>query len=76
MKPELIQSAFKNAGLNPLNPNIFTEEGFALSNVYSTQANVPASYPTDVPSLDPIKLFSDSDYCPDDDDIEMGVDDE
>jgi hypothetical protein len=33
MKPELIQSAFKNAGLHPLNPDIFTEEDFAPSDV-------------------------------------------
>jgi len=44
-KPETIKKAFANSGLNPLNPDIFTERDFAPSYQSSTQAQVPASFP-------------------------------
>jgi hypothetical protein len=44
-KPETIKKAFTKSGLNPLNPDIFTEQDFAPSYQSSTQAHVPASFP-------------------------------
>lgn len=44
-KPETIQKAFKNSGIHPVNPSIFTDEDYAPSNPTLTQAYTPASYP-------------------------------
>ncbi|QRV88663.1 hypothetical protein RhiJN_16681 [Ceratobasidium sp. AG-Ba] len=38
-------SAWEKMGLNPSNPNIFTDKDFAPSRVSSTQANRPDTYP-------------------------------
>jgi hypothetical protein len=43
--PALIQKAFKNTGIHPLNPNIFTANDFAPSQISSHRAHVPLSYP-------------------------------
>jgi hypothetical protein len=43
-KPETIKKAFTKTGLNPLNPDIFTEQDFAPSYQSSTQAHVPTSF--------------------------------
>lgn len=44
-KAETIEKAFKNSGIRPLNPNIFTEADYAPSRVSSTQAHTPSTYP-------------------------------
>ena len=44
-KAETIQKAFKNSGIRPLNPSIFTEADYAPSRVSSTQAHTPSTYP-------------------------------
>ncbi|EGO25324.1 hypothetical protein SERLADRAFT_407756 [Serpula lacrymans var. lacrymans S7.9] len=46
--PELICTAFKETGIYPFNPNIFTEGDFAPSQVMSTSAHFPDSYPSDI----------------------------
>lgn len=43
--PSLIQKAFKNTGIHPLNPDIFTSKDFAPSQVSSHKVHVPLSYP-------------------------------
>ena len=43
--PDLIQKAFKNTGIHPFNPDIFTAEDFAPSQVSSHKVHVPLSYP-------------------------------
>lgn len=43
--PTLIQKAFKNSGIHPLNPDIFTPEDFAPSQISSHKVHVPLSYP-------------------------------
>ena len=44
-KPKTIKTAFKNSGIRPLNPAIFTEEDYAPSIMSSTEVHVPPSYP-------------------------------
>ena len=51
--PETIQSAFKRCGINPFDPNIFTDADFLPSAAYSTQRYVPSSYPADFYGEDP-----------------------
>lgn len=43
--PALIQKVFKNTGIHPLNPNIFTTNDFAPSQISSHRAHIPLSYP-------------------------------
>ncbi|EGN98067.1 hypothetical protein SERLA73DRAFT_123464 [Serpula lacrymans var. lacrymans S7.3] len=50
--PELIRTAFKETGIYPFNPNVFTEGDFAPSQVTSTSAHFPDSYPSDVDTSD------------------------
>lgn len=49
--PELIQSAFRLCGLNPLNPSIFSPADFAPSKNTSTHAHVPSTFPCHPQSL-------------------------
>ncbi len=43
--PDLIKSAFRACGLNPINPNVFGPEDFAPSANTSTHAHLPPTYP-------------------------------
>src|SRR5258707_6697797 len=52
-KAETIKKAFKNSGIRPLNPNIFTEADYAPSRVSSTQAHTPSTYPQAVLGYQP-----------------------
>lgn len=47
--PEIIQKSFIKAGLNPINPNIFTESDYAPSKNTSINAPTPPSYPKETP---------------------------
>ncbi|KAG2132525.1 uncharacterized protein EDB93DRAFT_1255194 [Suillus bovinus] len=42
---EIISKVWKNSGIRPFNPSIFTDRDFAPSMATSTEASVPASYP-------------------------------
>jgi hypothetical protein len=53
IKQQLIQSAFKKTGIYPFNPDVFTDEDFAPSNVTSSKAHVPESFPPEVHSSSP-----------------------
>ncbi|KAH7917211.1 hypothetical protein BV22DRAFT_998363, partial [Leucogyrophana mollusca] len=48
-KETTILQAWRKCGIWPLNPNIFTEEDYALSYKTSTTAHVPASFPKELP---------------------------
>ncbi|EGO19041.1 hypothetical protein SERLADRAFT_411938 [Serpula lacrymans var. lacrymans S7.9] len=50
--PELIRTAFKETGIYPFNLNVFTEGDFVPSQVTSTSAHFPDSYPSDVDTSD------------------------
>ena len=41
----VIKGAWKNTGISPYNPNIFTDADFAPSHSTSTQVHLPPSYP-------------------------------
>jgi len=62
---KLIKSAFKKAGLYPVNRDIFTPEDFAPSQASSTVTHVPDSFPAYVHSSDPVDP-SDSDSSDED----------
>jgi hypothetical protein len=51
--PDLIQSAWKKAGIWPMDPKRFTEKDFAPSKLMSYTASLPPGYPepTDVPDM-------------------------
>jgi len=51
--PELIQSAWKKAGIWPMDPNRFTETDFAPSKLMSYTTSLPPGYPesTNVPDM-------------------------
>ena len=51
--PELIRSAWKKAGIWPMDPNQFTETDFAPSKLMSYTTSLPPGYPehTDVPDM-------------------------
>ena len=67
MHPELIQNAFCKTGLYLINLNIFTAQDYVPSQVSSTIAHIPPSYPFDIPSSDPaISSNINSDYEPSD----------
>src|SRR5260370_12251363 len=53
MTVPLIQKSFCVTGIYPFNPNIFTEEDFTPSQVFSVKAHTPASFPETIPSSDP-----------------------
>jgi hypothetical protein len=53
MTPGLISSAFSSTGIYPFNPNLFTDEDFALAKSFSTILHVPGSFPADIPSSSP-----------------------
>src|SRR5260370_3818797 len=57
----LIQKSFCVTGIYPFNPNIFTEEDFAPSQVFSVKAHTLASFPETIPSSDPA-IPNDIDY--------------
>ena len=61
MTVPLIQKSFHVTGIYPFNPNIFTEEDFAPSQVFSVKAHTPASFPETIPSSNPA-IPTDSDY--------------
>lgn len=53
--PELIKKAFEKTGIYPVNRKIFQPEDFAPSKASSAVAQVPDTFPTDVPSSDPVE---------------------
>jgi hypothetical protein len=72
-KAETIKKAFKNSGIRPLNPNIFTDADYAPSRVSSIQAHTPSSYPQAVFGYQPYTplprdddILSDEDSCGED----------
>ncbi|KAG6887876.1 hypothetical protein C0992_010389 [Termitomyces sp. T32_za158] len=67
MTPELIKSAFRTTGIEPLNTSIFTPEDFGPSMASSTQAHVPETYPNEVSS-------SPNQYPTNDDDNNLDLD--
>ena len=50
-KSENILKAWKNSGLRPLNPNLFTAADFAPSHSSSTQCHAPSSFPSKMPHV-------------------------
>ncbi|KAJ4466958.1 hypothetical protein C8R41DRAFT_925924 [Lentinula lateritia] len=48
-KESTIKTAWRKSGINPLNPEIFSEADFAPSIASSTRMQLPASYPTRLP---------------------------
>jgi len=62
-KAKTIKKAFKNSGIRPFNPNIFTEADYAPSRVSSTLAHTPSTYPQAVFRYQPYTPLS----CDDDD---------
>ncbi|KAJ3879596.1 hypothetical protein F5051DRAFT_349952, partial [Lentinula edodes] len=48
-KESTIKTAWRKSGINPLNPEIFSEADFAPSIASSTKMQLPASYPTRLP---------------------------
>ncbi|KAF6763326.1 hypothetical protein DFP72DRAFT_956785, partial [Ephemerocybe angulata] len=71
-KVETIRKAFKNSGIHPVNPDIFTDEDYAPSAPTSIYARFPPSFP--VPDVCP--------YCDglqeddSDDESDLGVDED
>jgi hypothetical protein len=52
MTKKLLEYAFAATGIHPLSPDIFTDEDYAPSQVFSITAHAPESYPDPVPSSD------------------------
>jgi len=63
-KAKTIKKAFKNSGIRPFNPNIFTEADYAPSRVLSTQAHTPSTYPQAVFRYQPYTPLSRNDNDP------------
>ena len=57
-KEETIRKAWKNSGINPLNPGIFTKGDYTLSYNTSTNLHLSETYPIDEPPSDAINLSS------------------
>ncbi|KAG2049014.1 hypothetical protein BDR06DRAFT_1012531 [Suillus hirtellus] len=62
---DMITKAWKNSGICPLNPHIFTDKDFAPSMATSTEAHVPPSFP-----IQPSQLHLYQDILPCDDTVE------
>ncbi|KAG1723713.1 uncharacterized protein EDB91DRAFT_1255529 [Suillus paluster] len=60
---EMITKAWKNSGIHPLDPHIFTNKDFAPSMATSTEAHVPPSFP-----IQPSQLYLYQDILPSCDD--------
>ena len=69
MTKELIKKAFKKTGIYPVNCSVFQPEDFSPSKASSLVAHVPNSFPTDVPSSDPV-ISSDVDSDSEDEDFD------
>ena len=48
--PHIVKQSFISTGLNPINPNVFTEKDYAPSRNTSTFTTVPSSFPTQLPA--------------------------
>ena len=79
-KPDTIKKAFKNSGICPLNPNIFTDADYAPSIPSLIHAHAPPSYPTMPTSLMPrihaTDDNSDNDSNPDESDSDNSDNDQ
>src|SRR6266404_511750 len=79
MTKDLIQKAFKKAGLYPVDRTVFTEHDFAPSKASSVIAHVPDSFPNNIPSSDLAKATDDNQWPgsdSDDSDFELPADDD
>ncbi|KAI6010190.1 hypothetical protein PISMIDRAFT_22968 [Pisolithus microcarpus 441] len=76
---EIILKAWKNSGIRPFNPHIFTDQDFAPSMATSTEAHVPLSYPIqphELPALEDVtaeEVELRNSWCDSEDDSASGT---